>query len=218
MPVATRKHRSNPSWIHRHVTDPYVRLSKEKGYRARSAFKLIELDDAEHFLKPGARVVDLGSAPGSWSQVVRERLTDRSGQMKGGIVAIDILPMQPIEGVTFICGDFRETEALEKLEEALGGGTVDVVLSDMAPNLSGIAAVDEARSAHLNELALAFCDEHLARDGTFVIKVFQSSGFSQFVRALKDRFVKVATRKPPASRDSSAEVYLVARGRRPRAA
>ncbi|HAW45082.1 MAG TPA: rRNA methyltransferase [Sutterella sp.] len=212
MPVATKKHRSNPEWIHRHLTDPYVKLSRQKGYRARSAFKLIEINDIEKFLKPGVSVVDLGAAPGSWSQVVREKLAGKDGKIQGKIVAIDILPMEPIDSVTFVQGDFREESVLEALEAALETDKVDVVLSDMAPNLSGIAASDAARSALLNELALEFCEKHLAKNGIFVIKVFQGSGFSQYVRALKDRFTKVTVRKPAASRDTSAEVYLVARG------
>ena len=212
MPKATKKHKSNPAWIHRHLTDPYVKMAAAKGYRARSAFKLIELNEQERFLHPGAIVVDLGAAPGSWSQVVREKLAGPNGSINGKIIAMDILPMEDIQGVHFICGDFREESVLNSLSSALEGKKASVVLSDMAPNLSGIAAVDAMRAGLLNELALDFCQDHLDPEGCFVIKVFQGSGFSQFVESVKRHFRKVATRKPAASRDTSAEVYLVARG------
>lgn len=214
MPVATKKLRSNRAWIERHINDPFVKRSKAEGYRARSVYKLTELDDREHLLRRGMTVVDLGAAPGSWTQIVRERLTNREGKVEGRIIAMDILPMDPIEGVTFLQGDFREQEVADKLAEILGGDKVDVVLSDMAPNLSGIAAADAARSLLLNELALEFCLEHLKSNGVFVTKAFQGSGYSQYVEALKKHFRKVYTRKPAASRDTSAEVYLVARERK----
>ena len=194
MPVATKKLRSNRAWIERHINDPFVKRSRAEGYRARSVYKLIELDEKEHLLKPGSTVVDLGSAPGSWTQVVRERLAG------------------PIDDVYFLQGDFREQEVADKLAEILNGDKVDVVLSDMAPNLSGIAAADAARSLLLNELALEFCLEHLAPNGVFVTKAFQGSGYSQYVESLKRVFKKVAAKKPEASRDTSAEVYLVSRG------
>ena len=222
MPVATKKLRSNRAWIERHINDPFVKRSRAEGYRARSVYKLIELDEKEHLLKPGSTVVDLGSAPGSWTQVVRERLagpdgsvrgrTDKNGELKGRIIAMDILPMDPIDDVYFLQGDFREQEVADKLAEILNGDKVDVVLSDMAPNLSGIAAADAARSLLLNELALEFCLEHLAPNGVFVTKAFQGSGYSQYVESLKRVFKKVAAKKPEASRDTSAEVYLVSRG------
>ena len=208
MPVATKKLRSNRAWIERHINDPFVKRSKAEGYRARSVYKLTELDDREHLLRRGMTVVELGAAPGSWTQIVRERLSDKDGRVQGRIIAMDILPMDPIDGVTFLQGDFREQEIADKLAEILDG-------DNMAPNLSGIAAADAARSLLLNELAHEFCLEHLKPNGVFVTKSFQGSGFSQFVEALKKTFKKVYTRKPAASRDTSAEVYLVARELKP---
>lgn len=209
MPVATKKLKSNRAWIERHINDPFVKRSRAEGYRARSVYKLIELNDKEKLLKPGYTVVELGAAPGSWTQVVREKMSKKDGEVNGKIIAMDILPMDPIDGVTFLQGDFREQEVADKLAEILDGEKVDVVLSDMAPNLSGIPAADAARCLLLNELALEFCLDHLKPNGVFVTKVFQGSGFSQYVEALKKNFQKVLTRKPEASRDSSAEVYLV---------
>ncbi len=211
MPVSNKKLRSNRAWIERHINDPYVKRSKAEGYRARSVYKLLELNEKEYLLKPGLTVVDLGSAPGSWTQVVREKLIDKNGQVRGRIIAMDILPMDPIEDVYFLQGDFREQSVADQLAAILNGDKVDVVLSDMAPNLSGIAAADAARSLLLNELALEFCVEHLAPHGVFVTKAFQGSGYSQYVEALKKVFKKVAAKKPAASRDTSAEVYLVSR-------
>lgn len=211
MPVATKKLKSNRAWIERHINDPFVKRSRAEGYRARSVYKLIELNDKEKLLKPGFTVVELGAAPGSWTQVVREKMSNKNGDVNGKIIAMDILPMDPIDGVTFLQGDFREQEVADKLAEILDGEKVDVVLSDMAPNLSGIPAADAARCLLLNELALEFCLDHLKPNGVFVTKVFQGSGFSQYVEALKKNFQRVLTRKPEASRDSSAEVYLVAR-------
>lgn len=215
MPVSTKKLRSNRAWIERHINDPYVKRSRQEGYRARSVYKLIELDEKEHLLRPGMIVVDLGAAPGSWTQVVKEKLVRPDGSINGRIIAMDILPMDPIEGVDFIQGDFREQEVADQLAAILNGDKVDVVISDMAPNLSGIAAADAARSLLLNELALEFCLEHLKPQGVFVTKAFQGSGFSQYVESLKRSFVKVASRKPAASRDTSAEVYMVSRGLKP---
>ena len=172
MPVATKKLRSNRAWIERHINDPFVKRSRAEGYRARSVYKLTELDDREHLLRRGMTVVDLGAAPGSWTQIVRERLTDKNGELKGRIIAMDILPMEPIDGVTFLQGDFREQEVADKLNEILGGDKLDVVISDMAPNLSGIAMVDANASLLLNELALDFAVEHLKPEGVFVTKVF----------------------------------------------
>lgn len=211
MPVATKKLRSNRAWIERHINDPFVKKSRQDGYRARSVYKLIELNEKEKLIRPGMTVVDLGAAPGSWTQVVREKLAGRDGEVNGRIIAMDILPMDPIDGVTFLQGDFREQEVADKLTELVGDRQVDLVLSDMAPNLSGIAAADAARSLLLNELALEFCLEHLKTDGVFVTKVFQGSGFSQYVETLKKHFKTVLTRKPEASRSTSAEVYMVAK-------
>lgn len=211
MPVATKKLRSNRAWIERHINDPFVKRSRHEGYRARSVYKLIELNEKEKLIRPGMCVVDLGAAPGSWTQVVREKLAGKDGEVRGTIIAMDILPMDPIDGVTFLQGDFREQEVADKLTEIIGDKQVDLVLSDMAPNLSGIAAADAARCLLLNELALEFCLEHLKDNGVFVTKVFQGSGFSQYVETLKKHFKVVLTRKPEASRDSSAEVYMVAK-------
>lgn len=211
MPVATKKLRSNRAWIERHINDPFVKRSRQEGYRARSVYKLIELNEKEKLIRPGMCVVDLGAAPGSWTQVVREKLAGKDGEVRGTIIAMDILPMDPIDGVTFLQGDFREQDVADKLTEIIGDKQVDLVLSDMAPNLSGIAAADAARCLLLNELALEFCLEHLKDNGVFVTKVFQGSGFSQYVETLKKHFKVVLTRKPEASRDSSAEVYMVAK-------
>lgn len=212
MPQAKKKHRSNPDWIRRHVTDPYVKAAAQHGYRSRAAYKLIEIADRERLLKPGITVIDLGAAPGSWTQVVRERLTGKDGTVRGRIIALDILPMDPLADVEFIQGDFRDEEVAAQLAAALGDERADVVLSDMAPNLSGIAAADAARSAHLGELAVEFARMHLKPSGALLVKAFQGSGYSQLVEELKRHFVRVVVRKPPASRADSAETYLVARG------
>ena len=212
MPVATKKLRSNRAWIERHINDPFVKRSRAEGYRARSVYKLIELNEKEKLIRSGMTVVDLGAAPGSWTQVVREKLIDKNGDIRGKIIAMDILPMDPIDGVTFLQGDFREQEVADQLNAIVGDKKVDLVLSDMAPNLSGIPAADAARCLLLNELALEFCLQNLADHGVFVTKVFQGSGFSQYVESLKKHFKVVLTRKPEASRDSSAEVYMVAKG------
>ena len=212
MPVATKKLRSNRAWIELHINDPFVKRSRVDGYRARSVYKLIELNEKEKLIRPGMTVVDLGAAPGSWTQVVREKLSDKNGEVNGKIIAMDILPMDPIDRVTFLQGDFREQDVADQLNALVGEEQVDLVLSDMAPNLSGIAAADAARCLLLNELALEFCLEHLKNDGVFVTKVFQGSGFSQYVETLKKHFKVVLTRKPQASRSTSAEVYMVAKG------
>lgn len=216
MPTAKKKHRSNPEWIRRHLADPFVRAATKHGYRARSAYKLAEIDDRDKLLKPGSVVIDLGAAPGSWTQVVRERLTDRQGAVRGRIIALDVLPMDPLPDVVFIQGDFREAEIETQLVAALVGERADVILSDMAPNLSGIAAVDAARSGHLCELALEFAKAHLKPGGALLLKAFQGSGYSQLVEALKKAFATVVVRKPAASRDRSSETYLLARGLKPR--
>lgn len=201
--------KSSKAWLQRHVRDPYVRQAQQQGYRARAAFKLIELLQAENLLHKGNIVVDLGAAPGSWSQVVREQLLDEDNQINGRIIALDMLPMEPIDGVDFILGDFREQEVLDELEELLAGQKVDLVLSDMAPNLSGIAVADAARIEHLNELALDFAREHLHPDGTLIIKTFHGRGYAQIVEAFKKQFQRVQARKPESSRDRSSETYLV---------
>lgn len=216
MPVA-RKNRSNPEWIRRHVTDPFVKAAAQHGYRSRAAYKLIGIDDKDRLLRPGQTVVDLGAAPGSWTQVVHQRLKTQSGEFRGRIVALDILPMDAMADVTFIEGDFHDEAVAQRLAAALGGQPADIVLSDISPNLSGIAVSDAARSLHLAELAQEFALAHLQRDGVFLVKLFQGSGYSQYVERLKKAFVSVASRKPAASRAESAETYLLARGlkRRP---
>jgi 23S rRNA (uridine2552-2'-O)-methyltransferase len=214
--VTDRKkpNRSNPEWIQRHITDPYVRRSVQEGFRSRAAYKLSEIDDRDRLLKPGMTVVELGAAPGSWTQVVRQRLQRRDGTFTGRIIALDVLPMEPLPDVQFIEGDFREEAVEQQLVSALGETKADLVLSDMAPNLSGIAAADSARSLHLAELALDFASRHLKPEGAFLVKAFQGSGHSQLVERLKRHFRSVATRKPAASRESSAEIFLLARGLR----
>jgi 23S rRNA (uridine2552-2'-O)-methyltransferase len=214
MPQAKKKHRSNPDWIRRHVTDPYVKRSVQEGYRSRAAYKLLEIAEADRLLAPGMTVVDLGAAPGSWTQVVRRRLAGADGVVRGRIVALDVLPMEPIPDVTFIEGDFHDEAVEAQLAAALADAPVDVVLSDMAPNLSGIAAADAARSLHLGELAADFAVRHLKPGGAFLVKAFQGSGYSQFVEELKRRFKTVIARKPAASRETSAEIFLLARSPR----
>jgi 23S rRNA (uridine2552-2'-O)-methyltransferase len=206
------KNKFNKSWLDLHRNDPYVKLAQKHQYRSRAAFKLSEIDAQDKLIRRGMTVVDLGSVPGSWSQVLRERLSVPGGGIDGKIVAIDLLPMDPIADVTFIEGDFREPATAARLEEALGGAKVDLVLSDMAPNLSGVGVADAARMGHLAELALDFAVRHLKPDGALLIKCFHGSGYSQIVELFKRRFVTVTPRKPKASRDKSAEVFLLGRG------
>ena len=187
-----------------HLNDEFVKRAQKEGYRARAAYKLIEIDDKDKLIKPGMTVVDLGSTPGSWSQVVVQRL---KGQ--GNVIALDILDMQAIAGVTFIQGDFREDAVLKELENTLNGKKVDLVIADMAPNISGIKDVDLAGSAYLTELALVFSSVWLKPDGHFLVKVFIGSGFEEIVKMMRQQFTKVVTRKPKASRDRSSEVYLL---------
>ncbi|MFO1399003.1 MAG: RlmE family RNA methyltransferase [Burkholderiales bacterium] len=196
--------------MHEHVNDPYVKEAERRGYRSRAAFKLIDLDARDKLLRPGLTVVDLGAAPGSWSQVLRERLGP-----SGRVVAIDLLPMDPLAGVAFVQGDFREDEGLAAVEAALGGQGVDLVVSDMAPNLSGIESADQARSVHLGELALEFAATHLKPGGDLVVKVFQGSGLADLQAAMGAHFAKVYVRKPKSSRDRSRETFLVGKGFRP---
>lgn len=193
--------------MHEHVTDPYVREAQRRGYRSRAAFKLLELDQRDRFLRPAIGAVDLGAAPGSWAQVLRERLGP-----KGRIVAVDLLPMAPIAGVEVVQADFATDEGLAAVEAKLGKTRVDLVVSDLSPNLSGIDAVDQARSVHLAELALEFARMHLREGGDLVVKVFQGSGLAEFQRAVGACFAKTWLRKPGASRDRSREHYIVARG------
>ena len=211
--MATKKsrHKSKQQWLNRHVSDPYVQRAQQDGFRSRAAYKLIEILDAENVRLPGsARIVDLGSAPGAWSQVLVRRLG-----AKARIVALDLLPMDPIPGVTFFQGDFREAECLEQLEATTEGRALDLVVSDMAPNLSGVASADAARMADLAELALDFAKAHLKPEGMLIIKGFHGSGFSQIVRDFKLTFTYVRERKPAASRAESAESFLVGRTLKP---
>ncbi|MGE4368182.1 MAG: RlmE family RNA methyltransferase [Burkholderiaceae bacterium] len=209
------KKKFSKEWVQQHINDPYVKMAQQKGYRARAAFKLIEILDVEKLLRPGDVVVDLGSAPGSWSQVLRERLAGPGGVVQGRIIALDMLPMEPVAGVEFIQGDFREDSVLEILREHLQGMPVDLVISDMAPNLSGVSSADSARIQHVCDLALDFATRHLKPDGALVVKAFHGSGFSQIVETFKRHFQRVVERKPKASRDKSSETFLVARRLKP---
>lgn len=201
--------KSSSRWLREHFNDPFVKRAQAEGWRSRAVFKLEELIERDRLLKPGMVVVDLGAAPGGWSQVARQRLGDR-----GRVIALDILPMQGIGGVEFIQGDFREEGVLEQLQALLGGAPVDLVLSDMAPNLSGMSAVDQPRSMHLVELAEEFAAAHLREGGAFLAKVFQGEGFDDLVRRLRGNYARVSMRKPRASRARSPEVYALATGRR----
>lgn len=203
------KSHSSKQWLRRHVNDPFVQKSKREGYRSRSAYKLTEIDERDRLLKGGLVVVDLGSAPGGWSQVAAKRVGP-----SGRVIAIDLLQMEPVAGVTFLQGDFTTRRGLAELEAALGGRGVDLVLSDMAPNMSGIPSSDQARSMELAELARDFAVAHLQPGGGFLVKVFQGSGYDEYLRSLRLAFEKVVVRKPEASRGESAEQYLLARGPR----
>ena len=217
-PATKRKSaKVNRAWLHDHLTDPYVKLAQKEGYRARAAYKLMQLDAALALVRPGQVIVDLGAAPGAWSQYLRRRLAPQgaaAGELEGTVVALDVLPMEAIEGIRFIQGDFREESVQQQLRDALQGRPVDLVVSDMAPNLSGVAVADAARVSHLVELALEFALENLRADGALVCKVFHGSGYSQLVKAFKDAFRVVKPMKPKASRDRSAETFLVGIGLR----
>lgn len=206
-----RKNRSNPEWIRRHLDDPYVRRAVAEGFRSRAAYKLTEIDDRDRLLRPNRVVVELGAAPGSWTQVVRQRLTARDGTISGRVVALDLLPMEPLPGVEIVQGDFHDEAVERQLIDLLAGAQIDLVLSDMAPNLSGIASADAARSVHLAEIAADFAAKYLQPNGAFLVKAFQGSGYSQYVERLKRIFRSVSVRKPAASRETSAEVYLLGR-------
>ena len=225
---SSRSKKVNKAWLHDHINDPYVKLAQRHQYRARAAFKLIGIDEQDQLIKPGMTVVDLGSAPGSWSQVVRRRLAAPSLApdvrkaddlrseapqipVQGRIIALDLLPMDPIPGVEYFQGDFREQAVLDRLENLLQGDRVDLVLSDMAPYLSGVGVADAARMQDLAELSVDFASRWLEPDGALLIKVFHGSGYSQLVRLFKDHFAVVQPRKPRASRDRSAETYLLGR-------
>lgn len=225
MKTQTKSKKVNKQWLHDHVNDTYVKLAQREGYRARAAYKLKEIDEELHLIKPGQVVVDLGSVPGAWSQYIRRRFAPKdvgaggaaTGALNGTIIALDVLPMEPIEGVTFLQGDIREDAVLAQLEQIVGGRAVDVVVSDMAPNLSGIESADSARISHLVELAVDFARNHLTPQGALVCKVFHGSGYSQLVTLFKATFRVVKPIKPKASRDKSSETFLIGIGLKPAA-
>ncbi len=220
MKVQTKSKKVNKAWLNDHIHDPYVKQAKHDGYRSRAAYKLKEIDEALGLFRPGQIVVDLGSVPGAWSQYLRRRFAPKTagiggaavGALDGTIIALDILPMEPIEGVVFLQGDFHDDAVLARLTELVGGRPVDVVVSDMAPNLSGIASSDSARMALLIELAIDFSIQHLRPDGALVVKIFHGTGYSQVVELFKKTFRVVKPIKPKASRDKSAETFLVGLG------
>jgi 23S rRNA (uridine2552-2'-O)-methyltransferase len=204
-----KKHKSNKAWLHEHVHDPYVQRARAGGWRSRAVFKLMEIDDRDHLLHPGMVVVDLGCAPGSWSQLAAQRV-----QPGGRLLALDLLELPPLPGVEFIQGDFREREVLQQLEDLLDGRPVDLVLSDMAPNISGIRASDQARVMHLAELTLEFAHQHLKPGGDLLVKTFHGAGHMELRQTMQQMFESVLVRKPSASRGRSAETFLLARKRR----
>jgi len=220
MKTQTKSKKVNKQWLHDHVNDTYVKLAQREGYRARAAYKLKEIDEELHLIRPGQVVVDLGSVPGAWSQYVRRRFAPKdvgaggaaAGALNGTIIALDMLAMEPIEGVVFLQGDIREETVLAQLETAVGGRPVDVVVSDMAPNLSGIESADSARISHLVELAVEFAQHHLTPQGALVCKVFHGSGYNELVTLFKATFRVVKPIKPKASRDKSSETFLVGIG------
>ena len=209
---SSKSKKVNRAWLHDHLTDPYVKLAQKEGYRARAAYKLKEIDETLKLVSPDQVVVDLGAAPGAWSQYLRRRLGTT-----GTIIALDVLDFEPVDGVCFLQGDFREDEVMARLESELAGRPVDLVVSDMAPNLSGIAASDAARVSHLVELAVDFAVRHLRSEGVLVCKVFHGSGYSQLVALFKQRFRIVKPLKPKASRDRSAETFVIGMGLKPQA-
>ena len=203
-----KKNKTSKQWMREHVNDPFVQLAKKEGYRSRAAYKLLEIDAKDRLLKPGTVVVDLGATPGGWSQVAAAKV-GRSGK----VIALDLLPLDPLAGVDFIQGDFREEAVLKQLEDFLQGKPVGLVISDMAPNICGVASADQARALHLAELAMEFALEHLKPEGNFLVKVFQGAGFEDFHKLMRSRFAAVVTRKPKASRDRSSELYLLGSGK-----
>jgi len=204
------KKKLNKNWLHDHINDPYVKLAQKEGYRARAVYKLKEIDESEKLIRPGQIIVDLGSTPGSWSQYVRNRLAGKAGGgIDGLIIGLDMLPMEPIADVHFIEGDFREPRILRQLETLLVGRKVDLVLSDMAPNLSGIASADAARMEHMIDLAVEFAQLHMKPTGALLVKCFNGQGYSQIVEKFKREFKTVQSKKPKASRDKSSEIFLL---------
>jgi len=220
MKVKTKSSKVNRAWINDHVNDPYVRLAKLEGYRARAAYKLKEIDESLNLIKPGHLVVDLGSTPGAWSQYVRRKMSPKTattggaavGELNGTIIALDILPMEPVEGVTFLLGDFREAEVLQRLTDEMKGRLADVVVSDMAPNLSGISSADDARIEGLVELAIEFAQHHMKPHGALVVKVFHGGSYDILFKRFRETFLVVKRIKPKASRDKSSETFLVGVG------
>ena len=220
MKVDTKSKKVNKAWLNNHVNDPYVKQAQKEGYRSRAAYKLKEIDEEFQLIRPGQVVVDLGASPGAWSQYLRRRFAPKEagaggaavGALNGRIIALDLLDFEPIEGVEFLQGDFRDQEVLAQLEATLGGAKVDLVVSDMAPNLSGVAVSDAARVSLLVELAVDFARQHLRPEGSLVTKVFHGSGYSQLVELFKKTFRVVKVVKPKASRDKSAETFLIGSG------
>lgn len=196
--------KTSKQWMREHINDPFVQQAQKDGYRSRAAYKLLEIDERDHLIKAGMVVVDLGATPGGWSQVAANKIGE-----KGKVIALDLLPLMPLPRVEFIQGDFREDSVLAQLEEKLGGKQIGIVISDMAPNISGIDLSDQARSIHLAELALEFAVQHLKPGGAFLVKVFQGVGFEEYVKTMRKHFAKVVSRKPKASRDRSSEVYML---------
>lgn len=220
MKVDTKSKKVNKAWLNQHVHDPYVKLAQKEGYRARAAYKLKELDEVFRLFRPGQVVVDLGATPGAWSQYLRRRFAPKQagvggaaeGELDGVLIALDLLPMEPVAGVQFIQGDFQDDAVLAALEAAVAGRPVDVVVSDMAPNLSGIADTDAARIEQLVGLAVDFAAQHLVPNGALVAKVFHGGGYEPLVRLFREHFTQVKAHKPKASREKSAETFLVGRG------
>ena len=206
----------NKQWLHDHINDPYVKLAQKEGYRARAAYKLKEIDEAEKLIKPGQIVVDLGCTPGSWAQYARRKMAGKEGGgIHGRIIGLDLLPMEPIADVDFIQGDFREQVVADQLAELLGGQKLDLVLSDMAPNLSGIAAADAARIEDIVDLAIEFACDHLKPSGSLLVKCFNGSGYNEILERFRQVFRVVSSKKPKASRDKSSELFLLGRGLKP---
>lgn len=219
----TKSKKVNKAWLHDHINDPYVKMAKRDGYRARAAYKLKEIDEVFQLIRAGDLVVDLGSAPGAWTQYIRNKMSPKTavgggaavGELNGTILALDLLPMAPVEGATFIQGDFREPPVLKELTQLMQGRLADIVVSDMAPNLSGVESADASRIAHLVELALEFSQQHMKPQGALVVKVFHGSGYSQLVKLFKQSFLVVKPFKPKASRDKSSETFLLGIGLKP---
>jgi len=207
------KKKLNKNWLHDHINDPYVKLAQKEGYRARAAYKLKEIDEDENLIKSGQIIVDLGCTPGSWAQYTRRKLAGKDGGgIHGMIIGLDMLPMEPIADVNFILGDFREQDVLDKLEASLNGQKVDLVLSDMAPNLSGIALTDAARMEDIIDLAIEFARAHMKPSGSLLVKCFNGRGYTQIIEKFRQEFKHVSPKKPKASRDKSSEIFLLGKG------